>query len=393
MIRRAAIEREERERAEEEKKQEDELVSQKNKKESYKIRKNSTKEKLTKDLVWDLISDFDEAVNNHKDIDRMYKETIKSLESNSQDDSNDKLSSFFELRLEQIKTNIINLESGRFFFRDTPQKYIKNSSGELNDIQENIQENIIDFKNNNIECQEYIDEINLDIWSKTNDNELDEDEYKDRKESGLYFKQLLVENLLEIINNQKLNLKMLKNIKKNIEKIITNPEIKNKKTIKSSSQKTTDDVEDVVSEYVVADLAYKMVKEYSRTHRSNGEYHDQFLDKKLKVRLIKKYEELKQKGKSKKISKICKLNPKRSKMTILRHLTTPIRLPAGLQELERTGGLGMQWQISLTIALCACDYYDWDGEKENEEKVEQLAKDMWNYLKNDNDLMDLLRIK
>jgi len=80
-------------------------------------------------------------------------------------------------------------------------------------------------------------------------------------------------------------------------------------------------------------------------------------------------------------------------MTILRHLTTPIRLPTGLQELERTGGLGMQWQISLTIALCACDYYDWDGEKENEEKVEQLAKDVWNYLKNDNYLMDLLRVK
>jgi hypothetical protein len=154
-----------------------------------------------------------------------------------------------------------------------------------------------------------------------------------------------------------------------------------------------DDVKGTVTEDIVVNLAYKMTREFKRTHKSNGEYQERFIDQKLKIELIKRYEKLRIENKSKKISNLCKQYSNHSKMTILRHLTTPIRLPTGLQELERTGGLGMQWQISLTIALCACDYYDWDGEKENEEKVGQLAKDIWNYLKNDNYLMDLLRVK
>ena len=335
-----------------------------------------------------------------------YNDQISDL-LNKHESIDSELVEFFKSYLNETKDNIMKLLSKRVFFSDTPYKYIKNSLNELNEIQENIQENITYLKNSNQEFQDYIDEKNLQLWNETNYNELDQEineliildehelnsiETSDGDE--LNFIETLVDNFSNIIDNQNSNIGILENIKNNVVKILANREIKNKVIVKKSSKIIkSEDTENDISDDVVAYLAYKMVKEYKRTHKSNGEYQDQFIDKKLKLKLIKKYEALKHQNKTKLILKICKLYPKYSKMKILRHLTTPIRLPEGLQELERTGGLGTQFQTSLTIALCACDYYDWDGEVQNEQKIEQLAKRIWDYLKNDNDLMDSLKVK
>ena len=376
-----------------------------NEKVNYKISENEFDDELNKNLIQSIIFNLDEISIKMQDFEK-YNDQISDL-LNKHESIDSELVEFFKSYLNETKDNIMKLLSKRVFFSDTPYKYIKNSLNELNEIQENIQENITYLKNSNQEFQDYIDEKNLQLWNETNYNELDQEineliildehelnsiETSDGDE--LNFIETLVDNFSNIIDNQNSNIGILENIKNNVVKILANREIKNKVIVKKSSKIIkSEDTENDISDDVVAYLAYKMVKEYKRTHKSNGEYQDQFIDKKLKLKLIKKYEALKHQNKTKLILKICKLYPKYSKMKILRHLTTPIRLPEGLQELERTGGLGTQFQTSLTIALCACDYYDWDGEVQNEQKIEQLAKRIWDYLKNDNDLMDSLKVK
>ena len=77
------------------------------------------------------------------------------------------------------------------------------------------------------------------------------------------------------------------------------------------------------------------------------------------------------KGKS--ISEICKSNPGYSKNEILKHIITDKRLPAELKKMENEQYFDSDTKISLLIPLFAVDYYQWEGEKKDEQKVIDLA--------------------
>jgi hypothetical protein len=104
------------------------------------------------------------------------------------------------------------------------------------------------------------------------------------------------------------------------------------------------------------------------------------INKDLKIKLINIF------LKDNSILAIYKEFPIYTKQKIRVHLTTDLRLPTKLKELENSGSLHYNPICSITIALYATDYFNWDGEEENIKKIIELAKSISNYLKSDSDL-------
>ena len=71
---------------------------------------------------------------------------------------------------------------------------------------------------------------------------------------------------------------------------------------------------------------------------------------------------------------------------IKRHLITGLRLPAELRKLEEEGGLHANYGCSKKIALFATDYFSWDGQKNKEKDVVNLAVAISEYLQSDLEL-------
>ncbi len=74
-------------------------------------------------------------------------------------------------------------------------------------------------------------------------------------------------------------------------------------------------------------------------------------------------------------------HPKISKKDILLHVRTPWRLPDELRKLNESG-LHSDPQLGLHIALFATDYYEWEGEENNQDKIVNLARLIANRVKN-----------
>jgi hypothetical protein len=119
----------------------------------------------------------------------------------------------------------------------------------------------------------------------------------------------------------------------------------------------------------IENITYEMVQNY--IHRKN------YIDKKLKLELINSYQ------KHKSLSKMYDAYPNLTREKIRRHLITDSRIPSKLKELENSGGLHPNLMCSITIALYATDYFNWDGKKEDEGKIVDLAKSISKYLKSD----------
>ena len=94
------------------------------------------------------------------------------------------------------------------------------------------------------------------------------------------------------------------------------------------------------------------------------------------------------KGKS--ISEICKSNPEYSKNEILKHIITDKRLPAELKKMENEQYFDSDTKISLLIPLFAVDYFQWEGEKKDEQKVIDLAVEIKECLTNNPKLREKL---
>ena len=77
---------------------------------------------------------------------------------------------------------------------------------------------------------------------------------------------------------------------------------------------------------------------------------------------------------SKSMRKIIEDNSSFSKEVIKQHVRTSLRLPEELRLMENAGHLHPDPECSLQIALFAVNHNDWDGEKQNEGKVTQMAQ-------------------
>jgi hypothetical protein len=96
-------------------------------------------------------------------------------------------------------------------------------------------------------------------------------------------------------------------------------------------------------------------------------------------------------GKS--ISEICKSNPEYSKNEILNHIITDKRLPAELKKMENEQYFDSDTKISLAVPLFAVDYYQWEGEKKDEQKVIDLAVEIKECLTNNPKLRDVFHTR
>jgi len=129
----------------------------------------------------------------------------------------------------------------------------------------------------------------------------------------------------------------------------------------------------------IKEITYKMVAEHIHWKTN--------INKKLKIELIDSY--LKHKSMSKVYDEFSKF----TKLKIRLHLTTNIRLPTKLKEIESGGELHSNPTCSIVIALYATDYFNWDGESENENEIINFAKEISNYLKIDSNLNRLFEGK
>ena len=90
--------------------------------------------------------------------------------------------------------------------------------------------------------------------------------------------------------------------------------------------------------------------------------------------------------KSKSIQKLLYQNPEYTKINIMDHAITDERLPSKLKKLENEGALHSNTDCSLYIALYAVNHYEWDGQKNNEKNVIDLATSISKYLQKNKEL-------
>ena len=86
------------------------------------------------------------------------------------------------------------------------------------------------------------------------------------------------------------------------------------------------------------------------------------------------------------VKNVVKNNPDLSKEDIKEYTQTDLRLPVELKKLENEGALHQDVNCSLYIAVFAVNYYDWDGEKHDQDNVTNLAKLISKYLAGDKKL-------
>ena len=110
--------------------------------------------------------------------------------------------------------------------------------------------------------------------------------------------------------------------------------------------------------YDIHGLTQDMLNEYAMQKK--------YINCQLQISLINEY------FTSKSIGTIMKNHPELSKEDVKIHLRTPLRLPGKLKILNAEG-LHSDPEISLHIALYATNYYDWDGQGD-EDRVVHLAK-------------------
>ena len=108
------------------------------------------------------------------------------------------------------------------------------------------------------------------------------------------------------------------------------------------------------------------------------------INKSLKIQYIDEYRI------HKSVAKVIELHSAtgstRKEGEIKRHLITGLRLPAELRKLEEEGGLHANYGCSKKIALFATDYFSWDGQKNKEKDVVNLAVAISEYLQSDLEL-------
>lgn len=88
------------------------------------------------------------------------------------------------------------------------------------------------------------------------------------------------------------------------------------------------------------------------------------------------------------VKKVCEKHPWVKEKKIRRHLQTPKRLPQELQ--EKAQYLVSDPESSMTIAMYATDYFDWDGDVNNERKVTEFANKLQEGFQENNDLRLML---
>ena len=111
------------------------------------------------------------------------------------------------------------------------------------------------------------------------------------------------------------------------------------------------------------------------------------MNKNLKIRLTTEFVE------SRSMRKIIENNPSLLKEEIKRYVRTSLRLPEALRMMENAGYLHPDPECSLQIALFAVNHYDWDGEKQDEDKVTELAQAVSKCVNSDPQLRDIFSKK
>ena len=86
----------------------------------------------------------------------------------------------------------------------------------------------------------------------------------------------------------------------------------------------------------------------------------------------------------KSIQKVIEKHPYLPNEKIRRHIPTQMRLPKKLQ--EKAFDLVPDEESSIKIALYATDYYQWDGDVRDEEKVIKFAMELAKGFEENNDL-------
>ena len=173
---------------------------------------------------------------------------------------------------------------------------------------------------------------------------------------------LRLEDIIEEIEDWGDSTKKVLKIKANK---ITNNHKKSRKIKKEKS----------IDQKNIDETATKMVSDYIHWKTN--------INKKLKIELINAYK------KYKSMNKIYELYPNYTKEKIRRHTITDLRLPSKLKELENEGGLHSNLSCSITIALFASDFFEWDGKRNDENKVLELAKSIAAHLQSNNKLNQL----
>jgi len=111
------------------------------------------------------------------------------------------------------------------------------------------------------------------------------------------------------------------------------------------------------------------------------------ISKELKRKVISEFVEFRS------LTKIYDLHPNDTAERIRSHIITDLRLPSELKKLENEGAMHPNLVCSLAIALYATDYFHWDGKKEDEGKIIDLAKSISKYLKSDEYINQLFQGK
>ena len=113
-------------------------------------------------------------------------------------------------------------------------------------------------------------------------------------------------------------------------------------------------------------------------------YNKRLINKDLKINLINQYKI------HKSLAKIYKLHYI-SEAEIKQHLITNLRLPKELQRMEVEGELHHNIDFSIKIALFATDHFNWDGQKNKEKDVVNLAVAISKYLQSDLELNQIFQ--
>lgn len=111
------------------------------------------------------------------------------------------------------------------------------------------------------------------------------------------------------------------------------------------------------------------------------------ISKELKRKVISEFVEFRS------LTKIYDLHPNDTAERIRSHIITDLRLPSELKKLENEGAMHPNLVCSLAIALYATDYFHWDGKKQDEGKIIDLAKSISKYLKSDKYINQLFQGK